>query len=123
MKSEMLNEYQFKGQRLNAFSKGRLSLAVAAGVRVTGNPPPSIKDVLAIIFLCVCDYKVRALAQTDPAMFWDKLGDWEEENIQAEDFAEAAEVAKNLLNDAMSTKAEPMESTDLSQLPDPNPNV
>ncbi len=120
--ANLLNEYEFKGQRLQPFSKGRLSLCVAAGVRVTNNPPATIKDILGIIFICLCDYKIRALAQTDPAMFWEEEGKWEEENVLPEDFGPAAELAKRLLDDATSTKAEPMDNGDLSQLPDPLPN-
>lgn len=124
MESKLLTEYEFKGKRLEPFSKGRLSLAAAAGIRMTGDPSPSIKDVLGIIFLCMCDFRVRSLAQTDPAAFWQKEEEWEEaQNVAPEDFSSAAELVNKLLQHATATKAEPIDSGDLSQLPDPNPNA
>lgn len=122
MKTPLLDQYEFKGKPLQPFSKGRLSLALAAGVRVTQDPPATIKDVFGIIFLCLCDQNVRVLAQTNPALFWEKEGEWEDETISAEDFGPAAELAKLLLEGATATKAEPVDNPDLSQLPDPSPN-
>lgn len=122
--SQLLNEYEFKGKRLDPFSKGRLTLLQSAGVRFSGANPPGPKDILAVIFICLCDYKVRALAQMDPAMFWQKLEEWENATFEdASDYASAAELATALLKDATATKAEPAESSDLSQLPDPSPNA
>lgn len=122
MKPALLNEYEFKGARLQPFSKGRLTMAQAAGVRFSGEFTASAKDALAIIFLCVCDYKIRSLAQTDPPMFWEKLEEWENTFDGPEDYKAAGELAQVLLEGVISTKAEPLDSTDLSQAPDPLPN-
>lgn len=122
--SHLLNEYDFKGERLQPFSKGRLTLLQSAGVRFSGVNPPGPKDILAVIFVCLCDYKVRALAQMDPAMFWEKLEEWENKTFEtAEDYAAAGELATALLKDATATKAEPAEFSDMSHMPDPNPNA
>jgi hypothetical protein len=122
--SNLLNQYEFKGVRLQPFSKGRLTLLQSAGVRFSQDgPKPGAKDILAVVFVCLCDYKVRALAQMDPAMFWEKLEEWENSTIDGPaDYQAAGELATALLNDATSTKAEPMETGDLSALPDPIPN-
>lgn len=121
--SQLLNEYEFKGMRLQPFSKGRLTMLQSAGVRFSGENPPGPKDVLAVVFVCLCDYKVRALAQMDPAMFWEKLEEWENKTFEGpEDYQAAGELATSLLKDATSTKAEPIDSSDLSQISDPIPN-
>lgn len=121
--SDLLNEYEFKGVRLQPFSKGRLTLLQSAGVRFSGDNPPGPKDILAVVFVCLCDYKVRALAQMDPAMFWERLEEWENKTFDTkDDYAAAGELATSLLRDATATKAEPSEMSDMSQLPDPNPN-
>lgn len=121
MSTPVLNEYEFKGLRLQAFSKGRLTLALAAGVRVQGNV--SIKDVLGIIFICLADPTTRVLAQTDTTAFWQKEEEWENElNLSPEDFQPATELVKKLLDEVTATKAEPLDTGDMSQLPDPIPN-
>lgn len=122
--SNLLNEYEFKDKRLQPFSKGRLTLLQSAGVRFSGELPPGPKDILAVVFICLCDYKIRALAQMDPAMFWEKLEEWENKTIEGpEDYQAAGELATALLKDATDTKAEPIDLGDLSQLPDPSPNL
>lgn len=119
--SELLKEYEFKGQPLHAFTKGRLTLAAAAGVRVNGGG--TVKDILGIIFLCACDNKTRSLAQLDPSLFWEKEEEWETNlDLQEGDYLTAGELVKSILEDVTSTKAEPINNDDLSQLPDPSPN-
>lgn len=122
--NEILRNHEFKGQPLQAFSKGRLTLLQSAGVRFTSDPAPGPKDILAVVFICLCDSKTRAMAQMSPAAFWDKLEEWENKTIEGpEDYAAVSDLATALLNEITETKAEPMESGDLSQLPDPSPNL
>jgi hypothetical protein len=110
--SKLLSEYKFKGRTLEPFSKARLSLALAAGVRVGGNSV-TIKDMFGIIFMCLCDKKTAVLAQIDPVQFWLAEGEWEDKNIDpTQDIAEVSELVKNLLNDALSTQANPITEFD-----------
>ena len=111
--SNLLNEYSFKGQKLKPFSKARLSLAMAAGVRISNFSNVSIKDIFGIVFLCLCDQKTAVLAQIDRTEFWIKEGEWEDATItENQDILEATELVQKLLQDAVATRAEPSQDSD-----------
>lgn len=111
---------EFKGRQIKP-SKGRIDFAFAAGLRA-GSQVSQV-DILILIFACLCAEGTLMYAQRDPDKFLKAMMEWREQDVQDEDFAYLATLAKEILESSNSTKAEPVQDmSDMSQLEDPNPN-
>lgn len=112
-------EHEFKGRTLKP-SKGRIDFAFAAGMRIE---KATHVDILILIFACLCEEGLLMYAQRDPEKFLSLVMEWREKEVMDEDLIVLTEIAKEIIQGATETKAEPMQDiSDLSQLPDPSPN-
>lgn len=119
MNAEPLYFYQsfeFKGKTIKP-SKGRIDMAMAAGMRIDGQNPVTQVDILILIYCCRCPQELLMYAQRDPAKFFGFVMEWRDMEVSDEDLVTLTSHATDILKGAQSTKAEPI--TDPNFLPDP----
>ena len=108
--NEFHKTFEFKGKDLQPFSEGRRAVAMSIGVRMGGDPAPSLMDVHALLFILLCsDKKVLAKAHRDPDTFWGKIIDWADATITPADYEEEARIVKEVIENAFSTRAVPLD--------------
>jgi hypothetical protein len=97
-------EFEFKGKELQPFSEGRRSVAFSIGVRMGGDPGPTITDMHAIIFICLTDKKELSKAHRNPDAFWEKVLDWADANVTPQDYETEGNLVAKILKAAFTTR-------------------
>jgi hypothetical protein len=106
------SSFEFKGQELKPFSEGRRSVAFSIGVRVGGDPGPTVADLHALMYICICPKSELAKAHRNPDWFWGKVLDWADANITPEDYEEEGRIVRRMLEAAFATRVTAAETGD-----------
>ncbi len=100
------SEFDFKGKELKPFSEGRRSVAFSIGVRMGGDPGPTVTDMHALIFICLCDKTELAKAHRNPDAFWGKVLEWADANVTPADYEAEGRIVKRMLEAAFATRVQ-----------------
>lgn len=111
--------FEFKGHQVKP-SKGRIDMAMAAGLRAGSENPVTQVDVLILIYCCLCDQSLLMYAQRDPAKFFTYVMEWRDTDVLDEDLVELTNISQKILEASNATKAEPL--SDPNTIPDPEGN-
>jgi hypothetical protein len=98
------SEFEFKGQELKPFTEGRRSVAYSIGVRMGGDPAPTVTDMHALLYICICNPKELSKAHRNPDAFFGKILEWVDKNITPDDYEEEGRIVKRMLDAANATK-------------------
>ncbi len=101
--------FEWKGRELYPFSEGRKAIAMSIGVRMGGGEAPCLTDIHAILFICLSDFKTLAPGHRNPDALMEKVLEWADGEIKPEDYADEADLAKRILENAFSSRASAVE--------------
>ena len=110
-------EYEFAGQKLNPFTRGRQIAATSMGVKIfigvrtdeNGLYPDLLTDAIKMAWLCSVDNKVVRKACTSPDKAIDMALDWWEENggnLGSKKHDELMDIFTNIMTDLRTVAAE-----------------
>lgn len=114
---EFYKTFEWKGKQLQPFSEARRAVAMSIGVRMGGDPAPSILDIHALIYILLCEKKDLVRAHRDPDAFMAKVLDWADANITPADYEAEASLVRDCIANAFSTRATSIDDGDIGGNP------